>query len=119
VFTSDFKMPLPPVKLEQALTDIIESIAMEDNALSSLIDSESEAVNNANKLGCDMCEFIALNESVNSLIKCVFRLQILLQFELEDACELLQRIENSDDDSVIDETEDRLDEIDESEELEE
>jgi hypothetical protein len=113
MLTSDFKMPIPPVKLQQALSDIIESIAMEDTALSNLINSESGVVDKVNKLKCDMYEYIAINESVNNMMKCIARLQMLLQFELEDANELLQRVENLEDDNLSD---DELDDMDELEE---
>jgi hypothetical protein len=113
MLTSDFKMSLPKVQLEQALSDIIESIAMEDTALSNLINSESEVVNKVNKLKCNMYEYIAINQSVNNLMKCIARLQILLQFELEDANELLQKIDNLNDDNLSD---DELDDMDELEE---
>jgi hypothetical protein len=89
---------------------------MEDTALSNLINSESNVVSNANKFKCNMNEYIALNESVNYLLRCIARLQMLLQFELEDANELLQKAENSDGDSSSGDESDDMDNIDELEE---
>jgi hypothetical protein len=96
--TQNFQTTMPPIKLEQAICNIIESIAMEDVALSNLINTESEMFNKASKLQCNMNEYIDMNESVNKLMKSVARLQMLLQFELEDAQELLQKIDCSDED---------------------
>lgn len=102
MLTSGFHSQTQPIELEQAISNIIDSISMEDAALSNLINTESEMFKKASKLQCNMNEYITMNESVNNLMKCVTRLQMLLQFELEDAQELLQKIDFSNDNDIDD-----------------
>ncbi|MDD4698989.1 MAG: hypothetical protein PHV07_01870 [Oscillospiraceae bacterium] len=84
-------IPLSDISLEQAITDIIESLALEETALSEILNSESEIVLKTNKISNNIDDYIAVNESVNSIIKNVFRLQMMLQFELDNAEFILQK----------------------------
>ena len=81
---------LSDISLEQAITNIIESIALEENALSEILNSESEIVLKTNKISNNIDDFKAVNESVNNVIKSVLRLQMKLQFELDDTELILQ-----------------------------
>lgn len=87
------QIPIPSVSLEQALTDIVETIAMEETALSNILKSEGDVIQKANNVTGNIDEFISVNESVNSIIKNVARLQILIQFKLEDTKKLLQEMD--------------------------
>ncbi len=78
--------------LEQALNDIIKSIAEEEIALSKILDFEGEIIQEAKKGARNIKEFVSVNESVNSIIENVIRLQKLTQVKLEFADELLQSI---------------------------
>lgn len=93
MLTSNFKIPIPAVDLQQALTDIIESIAMEDVSLGSILAAESLAVEKLKKNSDDIQEFVCVNESVNGIVKSIAKLQIILQFGLEDAKDLLKKID--------------------------
>ena len=91
---SDFKIPFPAVNLQQAVTDIIESIAMEDAALGKILAADSEILEKAKKDSGGIGEFVCVNESVNSLMRNISMFQMLLQYELEDANKLLQQAED-------------------------
>ena len=78
--------------LEQALNDIIKSIAEEEIALSKILDFEGEIIQKARKDARNIKDFISVNDSVNSVIENVIRLQKLTQVKLDFAEELLQNI---------------------------
>jgi hypothetical protein len=94
MYNSDFKIPIPAVDLQQAITDIIESIAMEEAALGKILAAEGEILIKAKKDSGEMQEFVCVNESVNSLVRNISMLQQLLQYELDDAKKLLQQAED-------------------------
>lgn len=89
-------IPLPYISLEQAVTNIIESISKEEAAVANILNSESEVVQKVKEYSDDVEDFICLNKSVNDIIKNVVRLQMLLQIKLEEARTLLQSHENYD-----------------------
>ena len=97
------QIPILSVSLEQAITDIINSIAMEEAALSNILNSEGEIIQKTKNVACDVDELVSVNESVNSIIKNVARLQMLIQFKLEDAEKLLQKIMDFNEDEDLEE----------------
>lgn len=92
----DSNFTMPAVDMQQAITDIIESIAMEDAALCKILDSENSILERSKSGLGDLQEFVGINESINSLVKRISMLQLLMQFELENAKELLEMTENLD-----------------------
>lgn len=78
--------------LEQTLNDIIKSIAEEEIAFSKILNFEGEIIQKAKRGARNIKDFISVNESVNSMIENVIRLQKLTQVKLEFAEELLQSI---------------------------
>lgn len=97
---SDYKMPVPPIDLQQALSDVVESVAMENASLSKILSSASKILEKSHKNSENILEFAQLSDSVNMLAKCVLRLQLVIQSELEDAKSLIQEF-----DELIDEEE--------------
>jgi len=91
-------IPIPAISLEQAITDIINSIAMEETALSNILNSEGELIQKTKNVACDVDDLVLLNESVNDVIKNIAKLQMLIQFKLEDAEKLLHKLMDFDDD---------------------
>jgi hypothetical protein len=91
---SDFKIPIPAVDLQQAITDIIESIAMENVALGKILAAEGEILEKAKKDSGGIEQFVCVNVSANSLVRNISMFQLLLQYELEDAKNLLQQAED-------------------------
>lgn len=69
---------------EQAITDIIESIALQETALSHILNAEGEkmqAIIGREDVTVD--ELLELNKSVGTLVSAVSRLELLLQSKLE------------------------------------
>jgi len=87
---------IPIIDTEQALADIMESIAMKDAALSRILNAEGEMLQKATRISGNTDAFINVNESVNSVMRNVTRLQMLLQFELENVEALLRAVEDMD-----------------------
>ena len=75
---------------EQALTMVVASIAMEEQALSSIMDAEGEklrtVVRRLEECGC-LRDVLAANESVTKLLEVVMQNQLLLRSKLALALE--------------------------------
>lgn len=87
--TSGFKISFPAVELKQALTDIIESIAIENIALGHILSAESEMLDRAKN---NVNEYLGINESINSILSSIAILQQISHYELEDSENLLKQI---------------------------
>lgn len=86
------------VTQEQALTDLLESIALEEAALAHLINAEAEKVQavvpdeqNGNEVDFD--NLLQVNESVRGVIITAIKMQMLLQFKLEQVLDFKGRLE--------------------------
>lgn len=81
------------ISLEQAVNLLLTSIAMEEISLSKLMDAESEKIKYVTqKQNCGQCnadDLLSVNNSVNSTIMNMIKLQMLLQFKLENVEHLL------------------------------
>ena len=79
-----------PVSRRQAITDVIESIAMEEKAVSRIVDAEAKKICEAiNKCRPVIQDFLKIDESVCDCIKNLIKLQMLLQFKLEEIKDFL------------------------------
>ena len=78
--------------LEQAITVVIKSAAMEETALSNILKLEKTIIQKAKRVSHNIEEFVSINESVNGIIRNITKLQMLMQIKLQDAEELLQKI---------------------------
>lgn len=68
----------------QAITDIIESVALEQTALSHILNAEGEKLQYAIAYpGITPEELLQFNDSVQSLINATTRLELILQSKLE------------------------------------
>ena len=73
-----------PVPMCQAVTDLIESIALEETALSHILNAEGEHLQCV--LGMDemdFCKLVEANESVANMIAAVSDLEVILKDKLE------------------------------------
>ena len=91
---SDSKISIPSVNLKQVLTDIIETSATEDSALGSILSVENELLEKFKTKSEDIQDYISFNESVNRLIKTITKLKIVIQFNVEDAAIMLNKIQD-------------------------
>ncbi len=81
----DFKSHFDDISRRQAVTHVIESIAMEEKAVSHVLDAEARKICEAlNVCRADIQDFIAIDQSVCECIKNLIKLQMLLQFKLEE-----------------------------------
>lgn len=85
---------LPYISLEQALTNIIESISREESATANILNAESELIQKAKNYSDNAEDIVCLNKSVNDIIKNIIRLQMLLQIKLEETGTLIEKNDN-------------------------
>ena len=68
---------------EQAVTDIIESVALQETALSHILNAEGEKIQKMVALSDVTPEvLLATNKSVESMVNAVSRLEMILQSKL-------------------------------------
>lgn len=69
---------------EQVITDLIESIAMQERALSHILNAESEKMQAVIAMeGVSTQQLLALNQSVEQMVNAAARLETILQAKLE------------------------------------
>lgn len=68
----------------QAITDIIESVALEQTALSHILNAEGEKLQAVIAInGVTSEQLLAVNDSVQSMVNSITRLEMILQAKLE------------------------------------
>lgn len=70
------------VTREQAISDIIESVALEETGLSHIINAEGEKIQAVVAAGT-IDQMMEVNESVKCMLNSVTRLEMVLQGKLE------------------------------------
>ena len=83
--------PKCPVTREQAITDIIESIALEEAGLAHIINAEGEKIQKGKEIACNVDELVTLNASVKDTLTNIIKIQMLLQFKLEEIAKFLPK----------------------------
>lgn len=68
---------------QQAVTDIITSVALVQTALSHILNAEGEKIQKVVADATDVKEILDINKSVKSTINAITRLEMLLQLKLE------------------------------------
>ncbi len=69
---------------EQSITDLIESIALEETALAHILNAEGEKLQKVIAMpNITTVELLTVNKSVESMVKTITRLQYLLQSNLD------------------------------------
>lgn len=74
------------ISRSQAITDIIESIALEQTALSHVLNAEGEKIQKVVALStmpADVNKMLSTNKSVKHMVNSITRLEVLLQTKLE------------------------------------
>lgn len=91
----EFPTPNPELTQQQALTMILSSIALEEVALSHIINAEGEKIqfvlsqNTCDKQSFDLEDVLAVNKSVSSLLEMVMQSQLILKNKMEKVLEFL------------------------------
>jgi len=68
---------------EQAITDLIESVALEQTALSHILNAEGEKIQKAVANTTSQEQLLAINNSVRTMVNSITRLEMVLQAKLE------------------------------------
>lgn len=92
----ELPQPNPDMTQEQALTMILSSIALEEAALSHIINAEGEKIQHMLKqIHCDQCSdfqnILAVNQSVTRLLEMVLQNQMILKNKMEKVLEHLPK----------------------------
>ncbi len=78
------KAPDCPISPCQAVTDLIESIALEETALSHILNAEGEKIQAALAMQCmDLGKLLEVNDSVTDMVHAVANLELVLKDKLE------------------------------------
>ena len=75
---------LPKVTLEQAVVDLMESIALQESALSHILCAESQKMKAALSMEeLDLCKLLEVNDSATNMVHAVANLELVLKEKLE------------------------------------
>ncbi len=70
--------------MDQAVRDLMESIAMQESALSHILCAESQKMTTALDLdGLDLCKLLEVNDSATNMVHAVANLELILKDKLE------------------------------------
>lgn len=79
------------VSCEQAINDILESIALEEAGLAHIINAEGEKIQKVISNSKCTDDLIRVNDSVTSTLENLIKMQMLLQFKLEKVAMLCKK----------------------------
>ncbi|MEF9946576.1 MAG: hypothetical protein RR446_01050 [Lachnospiraceae bacterium] len=71
------------VTREQAISDIITSVALEQTGIAHILNAEGEKIQKVVALATTPEQLVAVNKSVQSLVNTVSQLEIILKSKLE------------------------------------
>ncbi|MFI3261038.1 MAG: hypothetical protein R3Y13_04945 [bacterium] len=71
------------IKRCDAITDIIESVALQQTGLSHILNAEGEKIQAVLAISTNADELLAVNNSVESMVNSITRLEVILQGKLE------------------------------------
>lgn len=75
---------LPRVGLDQAVIDLLESIALQESALSHILCAESQKMKTALAMDeIDLCKLLEVNDSATNMVHAVANLELVLKEKLE------------------------------------
>ena len=73
----------------QAITDLLESIALQEAGLAHIINAEGEKIQAALAIdGVSIADLITVNQSVSDTLTKVIKLEMMLEFKLEEVNKL-------------------------------
>ena len=88
-----------PVSFRQAVIDLLESIALEETAMSHILNAEGEKLQRAIAMDdLDFCQLMEVNESVANMVNVIGGLENILKDKLEFVCNNLYYPSCSEDD---------------------
>lgn len=84
--------PKIEVKLEETIALLLSSIALEELSLAHIMNAEAEKIQEVVKMhDCDKLEaLLAIDKSVDRIMKDVIKKEMLLEFKFENVLELME-----------------------------
>lgn len=87
-----FKMPERYITRDQAITDIIESVALEEAALSHILKAEGDKIHKFLEVVRCPGDLLVINKSVQSMVNAITVLQAVLHAKIElFACDICKK----------------------------
>ena len=75
---------MPKCTLDQVVVDLLESIALQESALSHILCAESQKMKTAlNMEELDLCKLLEVNDSATNMVHAVANLELVLKDKLE------------------------------------
>ncbi len=74
--------------LVQAITDVVESIALEEVGIANVINAESCKIYKAIEIAESIDDLVEINTSVSDTLENIIKSQILLEFKLKEISKL-------------------------------
>ena len=75
---------MPKVTLDQAVIDLMESIALQESALSHILCAETQKMKAALSMEeLDLCKLLEVNDSATNMVHAVANLELILKEKLE------------------------------------
>ena len=75
---------MPKVTLDQAVIDLMESIALQESALSHILCAETQKMKTALSMEeLDLCKLLEVNDSATNMVHAVANLELVLKEKLE------------------------------------
>ena len=75
---------LPRVSFDQAVVDLMESIALQESALSHILCAETQKMKAALSMEeLDLCKLLEVNDSATNMVHAVANLELVLKEKLE------------------------------------
>ena len=75
---------LPRVSFDQAVVDLMESIALQESALSHILCAETQKMKVALSMEeLDLCKLLEVNDSATNMVHAVANLELVLKEKLE------------------------------------
>ena len=72
-----------PISMSQAITDLVESIALEETSLSSILAAEAQKIQKALDMDLTLDQILNVNETVMNMVQTVDDLEHTLRDKLE------------------------------------
>lgn len=70
--------------MDEVILNLLESIAMQENALSHILCAESQKMQTAMEMdGLDLCKLLEINDSATNMVHAVANLELALKDKLE------------------------------------
>ena len=81
-------MSMPKIECEHidkccAASSLIQSIALEETAISHILNAEGEKLQKAVSISCDLKDLIAINKSVEDMVDKITTLETILKSKLD------------------------------------